>query len=548
MHSPAAALLWESWRITRLEILLRISFALAIGLLAFGASLLVVEKADTFATIALLFLVVLGAMSGKGLNEFPFSLGFVRPIPTWMLVVVPMLFISFSSAMVYLIPVMLLKSLTDIPYPDLSAAALIGLAALIFAASSWWSRRRVARVATQYLLFVGGFILYESLHLENVAGNDFPPSRWANMFDFSLADYGLFAFIAIVALSFTLVGVENQRRGGDSRLSHRDSSGRVSAFFRILTLQSDTFVTAKCPPGSPLQAQIWFEVKTVSWEVISIGFVTALAIPLCFALIAFFDLSPGLVFLVVFASPVFPLLVGLSIVFPVQMTQSRLSMSSFDATFPMRTVGLVGLKVTNVLVSILVAVVGLYTSMWLSFDLVVGVDENLTLVKSMLVDFYQARSGTRLVVLGVFGISLLATLIACLLSVRMFALLYMWRVVSVFLGGFAYLIIFLLANANGLISFALVQIHIWAVIVVLVSAMFAVYYRAWLDWTLSPLNFAYAGVLILAYLSVHVAFLTGLDENLASSGAVHYLLLALAAVPVTAIALAPWSVDLLRHR
>ncbi|MCZ6643460.1 MAG: hypothetical protein O7F71_17955 [Gammaproteobacteria bacterium] len=65
---------------------------------------------------------------------------------------------------------------------------------------------------------------------------------------------------------------------------------------------------------------------------------------------------------------------------------------------------------------------------------------------------------------------------------------------------------------------------------------------------MSPSNFVYAGMLALAYLFVHMAFLSGLGAHKADSGVLHYLLLALAAVPVTAIALAPWSVDLLRHR
>ena len=189
MRSPAIALLWESWRVTRYEFLLRIAYMLAIGGVAVGVSRVFVDAADIIATVALLMLLIIGSFSTASLSAFPFRLGFVRPIPTWVLVAVPMLFVSIGSAFVYVIPVTILNSLTDTPFPVFPAAALVALVVVLFAASSWWSNNHTARAATHVLVFGMGYLLFASLGPERLPGNDFPPSRWVILFNFSLADY-----------------------------------------------------------------------------------------------------------------------------------------------------------------------------------------------------------------------------------------------------------------------------------------------------------------------------------------------------------------------
>ena len=107
---------------------------------------------------------------------------------------------------------------------------------------------------------------------------------------------------------------------------------------------------------------------------------------------------------------------------------------------------------------------------------------------------------------------------------------------------------FMFAKVSGVISAVVVEAHIWVIIVALILAMLAVYYKAWADRTMSVKDNVFAGMLSVTYVIVHVAFIAGLGEGNGPMGALDYLLLALAAIPVTAIALVPWSVDLLRHR
>ncbi len=555
MRSPITALLWESWRVMRFDILVRITCAMVFAGAALGASHIFVEAADALAKIALILLLLIGSVSDASLKAFPYRLGFVRPIRTWVLVAVPMLLVSFVSAWVYIISAIILNSLTDASMPLFAAAALVALAAFVLTASSWWTDNDGARVATQCLTLASVYILYKVIYPADQSAYDFSPSAWESMFDFSLANYALFVFIAIAALSLTIRGVKRQRHVGEwdvirydirGNLSFASAPSWVNSLLRIVCLQNDTYISAKCPTGSSLRAQVWFEVKTVSWEVLSVGLVTMLAIPPFFMLISFLDLFSGLVLLTIFTAPIIPLLAALKALFPLQ-ERNRWSLSSFDAAFPVRSTPLVGLKIAIAVASILIAVIGVDTSIWLSFDLVAGVEQEFAHLKPAYLDLYHGHSAMRLTVVGTFIICQLATLVACLIVVRMFSLLYIRRVALVTLGALLYSMALLFANEKEFISSRAFEAHVWGIIAALICMTLAVYYKAWADRTMSASNLVWAGVLAIAYVVVHVAFVSGLGEQNVGV-ALQYLSFALALIPVTAIALAPWSVDLLRHR
>jgi hypothetical protein len=321
----------------------------------------------------------------------------------------------------------------------------------------------------------------------------------------------------------------------------------VNTVLQFVSLTRDNFVTARCPTSSPIRAQIWYEVKTVSWQVGSSSLVVALAIPVFFVLIALFDTSPGLVLMAVFVAPVIPVFSALSIVFPIQ-GPSRWSLSSFDAALPVRSTPLVGLKVAVALASIFAAVVGVYIVIWWSLDLVTGVDENLALIKPGVLELFHAHSAQRIAGVAAFVVLQVASLVAYLVTVRMFVLLYGQRVVLVVSGVFLYAFVFAFAHKGGYVSAAVLAAHGWAVIAILIGATPVVYYKAWSDRTMSAMNLACAGVLALVCVAVHVAFLTGLSGFKPSSAVLEYLLFAFALIPVAAIALTPWSVDRVRHR
>ena len=78
MRSPTIALLWESWRVTRYEFLIRIAYMLAIGGVAVGVSHVYADAADIIATVALVMLLVIGSMSTASLGRS--CIGYVAPL------------------------------------------------------------------------------------------------------------------------------------------------------------------------------------------------------------------------------------------------------------------------------------------------------------------------------------------------------------------------------------------------------------------------------------------------------------------------------------
>ncbi|MGH7576244.1 MAG: hypothetical protein ACREM1_14100, partial [Longimicrobiales bacterium] len=106
------AVLWESWRLSRLGLAIKVFVAV------FGGAALIVSPMDTgwSATFALMlagfmawtgFVWAVNVDSRKG---FSMALGFARPIPTWMLVSVPMAYVGITCAVTYLVYVLVLQA------------------------------------------------------------------------------------------------------------------------------------------------------------------------------------------------------------------------------------------------------------------------------------------------------------------------------------------------------------------------------------------------------------------------------------------------------
>ena len=139
MTSPFHALLWETWRVTRVEAAWKFALGLtgALAVLAWTHALSPADDAATKATalgaaVALALIVApqfLGWMFLPRLNGhrpgFPFRLLFARPVRTSVMVGLPLAYLAAVPAAEYLASALLLRASTGYPYPLLPVAAWI---------------------------------------------------------------------------------------------------------------------------------------------------------------------------------------------------------------------------------------------------------------------------------------------------------------------------------------------------------------------------------------------------------------------------------------
>ena len=217
MWTPAAAVLWESWRVSRVRLAV-LMFLATLG----GAGLIVIPlEGDWSTTLALVlagFLALFApwAQSVDSRTGFTMQLGFARPIRTWVLVSVPMAYVGVSCAATYLVPVIALRVAFDIPFPLLPVAALVSTLSVVFVARSWWTGDSVRQRVVPAILWLFGAIWFMS-NRGGVIGlaNDMAPDRWSEIFSFSATTYGWMLFISATAFGVAINGVARQRRGDD---------------------------------------------------------------------------------------------------------------------------------------------------------------------------------------------------------------------------------------------------------------------------------------------------------------------------------------------
>ena len=163
MWNPATAVLWESWRLSRLPM------AIAMFLATLGGAALIVlpfpgEMGVTLTVPWVIYLAWFSqhwALKIDGRKGFSLLAGFSRPIPTWVLVTVPMAYVAASSAVTYLVPILVLRTAFGIPFPHLPVAGLVSTLSLSLGAFSWSSANPVRRrflVAALWLIGMSWFL------------------------------------------------------------------------------------------------------------------------------------------------------------------------------------------------------------------------------------------------------------------------------------------------------------------------------------------------------------------------------------------------------
>src|SRR5262245_50198826 len=235
MRSPnlsiLRAMLWEVWRVTRIEL----AWKLALGI---GGALTVLvlfsafqpstaanryqDSMDVAAAIALI-LIVMPHLKGwrsmatlnSGRRGSPLCLHYTRPVRTAVIVGLPMAYLTAVSSAIYLVSALLLRVTSGYAFPLLPVGAWMAAFTVVMVAATLSTRNRAIQVVVMVCAAAIAFIVVtERLTAVEIPDTfDWPPHLWPTLFDFPLTDYALIAVIGLASFSVAAASVARQRHG-----------------------------------------------------------------------------------------------------------------------------------------------------------------------------------------------------------------------------------------------------------------------------------------------------------------------------------------------
>ena len=569
MRSPVVAMLWENWRVTRVEAVQRLvqgillTAAVLVGAAAFGS---IGRDPVRWALFLLVMTYVPLWMSVARLNGgrfmdgyrpgYPFYFLYTRPVRTFVLVGAPMAYNVASVAVLYVVSALILRATFGYPFPLLPLAVWLVAAHIAQWAVQWGTRSKAVQWVGSIVAITG----FTALALWRARD-------WPARFDLPLTDYALLASIGAVSFGLAVAGVARQRRGDTQAaiprtITRSGFSDWLAGLFRF-----------PCPTSSATRAQLWFDLRSSGVAVLTIGLVLAILIPLLFVVGGLIDASlsgfyarPFAVVVALMSLPAVLLLGGNA--FGIRSRQGYRHASVFEATLPNGTAPIAGLKVSVRAVCLLIAFVAMAASLWTSasvipFDVL---DDHDRFVEAKRSPLSAVMRGIRsalgamrmnellaLAVVAVIGVGVMVALRAAVPALRaryprgMKAATWL-----LLLHGLA-LVLLVLAAQRGIASAGVVATILtaskWAVASTLVLATCFVAWRAFRERLLT-LRAACVGVFVSAVSGaawVTVLHLGGVQlAEEPATDAVWILLPVL--LPPVAFVLAPWSLGRVRHR
>jgi hypothetical protein len=390
MRAPIHAILWEIWRVTREEAAGKLALGAAGGLIVFSFSAAfaspenLAKLADVSAVIALALLVLphfLGWISPPKLSGgkpgFPLYLLYTRPVRTSVLVGVPLAYLTFVPAAIYLVSALLLRVTFDYPFPLLPVAAWIAILNLVLAANSWSARRMIfVMMGNVVACGIWMVLAHRRLFPDGLAWHRSPKLTWPTIFDASFTDYAVIALIGLAAFGVAVARVARQRRG--------DAQASVPAFWTPGAGYPEWLVNLfrlTSPTSSATRAQLWFDLKSTGLPVLTIGLAFAILSPLLIWVSGLIDGAIGellphlacsmngcsyarpLAAIFTLAAPLFVLLLGGN-AFGIRRKQGRTYLSPFETTQPYGIAQLAALKILVRSACVLAALIAIGASMW----------------------------------------------------------------------------------------------------------------------------------------------------------------------------------------
>ena len=593
LRSPVVAMLWESWRLTRVEAAWKLAFGIVgpLAVLGLTATFAPADNAtrywqmmDDSAAIALILLVLphfIGWRSLTRLNGgqpgFPLYLHYTRPVRTAVIVCLPMVYLTAASWVIYLVSALLLRMTSGFAFPLLPVAVWMAALTPIWVLATWSTRKpgiqlnvMVSAVAVAYLLS-----MIRLTGVEIPDEYDWPPRLWPTLFDWPLTDYAWIALIGLASLGVTVAGVTRQRRGDgwvEVPYSQRDRF-----WDRLVDLSR-----FRCPTSSATRAQVWFDLRSTGLPLLSIGVALAIVILLLGAVTPRIDAAlsfngfradvscpngrcwdgPSRLLAALFStfSPLSLLFLGAN-AFGIRGKQGRSYVSAFETTQAYSTAQLAALKLLVRSGCFLAALIVVGVSAWTSLS-ILGDDVFIAMwsvplssVLRGITSAFAALTGYNqlaLVVVTAVGVVVWATAIAVLGALwTRYSRRANIAASSLLLSGLA-LALLALAERNGSVSPFVFDALFTATRWIFVGAMvFTTVYVFWRGVAEHVLTIRYAGGAVAISAAFGAAWLTALHiagvqlAGLSATNAISVVSPAL--LPLMASVLAPWSLNRIRH-
>jgi hypothetical protein len=559
MRSPSAAMLWEVWRVTRVEAAWKLAFGIVGGLAVLALS-------ATFAPAARILLYlphIVGWLSLAALNGgkpgFPLYLQYTRPVRTAVMVGLPTAYLTAVTFAIYLVSAFLLREASGYPFSVLPAAAWIAALTVVLGTIGS-STRSVVVLMLGWLvtLFAGGGFIGARL-------DSFPKDV-----NYPLTDYALIALIGLVCFGVTVANVARQRCGDmQTALPSTPSGGLWGWLINLLRFP--------CPTSSATRAQVWLDLKSSGLPVLTIGVALAIVFPLVSAVSGRIDAAlnadprvscPIKECFWARATP--PLFAPLSVfamfflggnAFGIRRRQGRAYMRAFEVTHAHGTAQLAALKILVRSVCVLAAIIAIGVSAWISVPLLgdavfiqmwnVPLSSRLPAINGAIaaLTWYEQLS---LVVVAAVGV------VICVAAVAVFGALrtrYSRRIVPPLLLLYG-LVLLWLAVGVRVAPDAASQFHLDVVYgamcwIAAAAMVFTTVYvcRSGLAEHVLTIHYASGAVAISA--AFGAAWLTVLNmagARLAGTSAMGVVwMLSPALLPLTFSMLAPWSLSRIRH-
>lgn len=551
LQSPVAAMLWENWRLTRIEAGQRLALGLVGGagaLLMFGAGhafwILVMIHAFFYMSIAKL-------NGGKFMDGykpgFPLYLFYTRPVSTSAYVGVAMAYDAITGAAMYLASAALLSYLFDQPLPLFSMALLILVYHLAYLCIQWSTQSRVVQWIGSIVITLPAFFLLQG-HLASPAE-----------FELSFVQGAMLIVLGVVSFFITVAGVARQRRGeAVAILRPEGSAGYPEWLVNLFRLD--------CPTSSPTRAQVWFELKSSGLPALTVGLGLAIVIFLLFAIaIPFGYFRPIAMISVMLSGPILLLLLGGNAL-GIRKRQGRTYASAFEVTQPFNIGRQVAVKLLVRTGCVLAALALVLTSVWLSTSLL-GSWGSWILEggKDAVPEFLKIRREIAGSVASIPGYALAAqAVIACVAVGVMIALFATFAAVKaryprrlliagslLLLHGFL-LVLLVLAVQSGKIPATLVStVFETTALAFLAAIVLVTIYLSWTGFRERALTPAYAGGVIAISAVVAAAWFalahaSGASIAAMSAGDAAMFFWPLLLPPMVGV-LAPWAFSRIRH-
>jgi hypothetical protein len=587
LRSPAAAILWETWRVTRVEAAWKLAFGIVGGLavLALCAAVAPADNAkryedvmDNGAAIAMSLLVLPHLMSWPSLARlnggrpgFPLYLHYTRPVRTAVIVGLPMTYLTVMSSAIYLVSAFFLRMPSGYAFPLLPVAAWVAALALVFLAATWSTPNKVIQALVMIFAIAKAFgLAMQRLTAVEIPDTfDWPPRLWPTLFDFPLTDYAWVALIGLASFAITVAMVTRQRRGDALAAVTWTSGGGLWGWLVNL-------FRFPCPTSSPTRAQVWLDLKSNGLPVLTIGVALAIVILLVSAVSGPIDAAINAdprvscpINECFYARAWPPLLAPLSIftmlclggnAFGIRRRQGRTYVSAFEATHAHGTAQLAALKVLVKSVCVVAAIIAIGVSMWISVpvlgDAVFIQMWNLPLSSQLSAINGAVAALTRyerlaLAVVAAVGVVIWVAAFAVFGALRTrYSRRMNIAASSLLLFGLA-LALLALAERKGIVSpFVLDGIFATARWMFFAAMVFTIVYVFWIGFAERVLTIRYASGAVAISAAFGAAWLTVLRAaglSLADmSAAAAVWMLSPALLTLTVSVLAPWSLSRIR--